>query len=373
VRTFLVTGPGGAGASTLSAAAAVQAARSGRRTVLLTRRRPAVAGLDGVAGLTVTAVEAQAGMERFWAAHVDALSAVLPQLDLPPATSVPALPGTAELGLLTQLGRVEADVLVVDAGPLEAALALVGLPAALRGWLDQLLPARLRALAALSGALGGAAAALAAVPALERLLDGSPLADPSTVDVLFTAQARRGTAADLRTAATALALHGLRPAAVLARVLPEGAGEWWAARSAEQAAELAALAEVAPVTAVPEAATLPDDVDAVAGLLTDADLPCSGNPGRPTPARTDLGWDLVIPVPFADRGDVQLTRYGDDLVLTAAGARRALRLDALLRRCTVTGGRLADPGTADARLAVSFEPDPRLWPADLLAAHGSAS
>ena len=34
----------------------------------------------------------------------------------------------------------------------------------------------------------------------------------------------------------------------------------------------------------------------------------------------------------------------------------------------MTGGRLADPGTADARLEVGFRPDPQLWPADLLAA-----
>jgi arsenite-transporting ATPase len=81
----------------------------------------------------------------------------------------------------------------------------------------------------------------------------------------------------------------------------------------------------------------------------------------------------VVPLPFAERGTVELTRFGDFLVLTAAGARRSLRLDPLLRRCTVTGGRLDDPGGPGARLLVGFEPDPDLWPADLLAAHGSTS
>jgi arsenite/tail-anchored protein-transporting ATPase len=372
VRTLLVTGPGGAGSSTLSAAAAVRAARSGHRTVLLARCEPAVAGLGGVPGLTVTVVEPQAAIERFWAAHVDALAAVLPQVDLPPATSVAALPGTAEIALFAELGRVDADVLVVDAGPLEAALALVGLPAALRGWLDQLLPSRLRALAAFGGALGGAGAALAALAALERLLDGSSLADPSTVRVLLTAQARRGTAARLRRAVPAFALHELRPAAVLARVLPEGAGEWWAARSAEQTAELAALAELGPLRTVPEAAVLPEDLDGLAGLLADVEFAPWGGGARVVDG-TDHGWDLAVPLPFAERADVELTRFGDDLVVTAGGGRRALRLDPLLRRCTVTGGRLDRPGTVAARLVVSFEPDPGLWPADLLAAHRSAS
>ena len=58
----------------------------------------------------------------------------------------------------------------------------------------------------------------------------------------------------------------------------------------------------------------------------------------------------------------------DDLVITVGGARRCLALDPLLRRCEVTGGRLADPGGADARLEVGFRPDPQQWPADLLAA-----
>ena len=57
----------------------------------------------------------------------------------------------------------------------------------------------------------------------------------------------------------------------------------------------------------------------------------------------------------------------------AAGTRRSVRLDALLRRCAVTAGRLAEPGTAAARLEVTFAPDPRLWPADLLPVQESAS
>jgi arsenite-transporting ATPase len=57
-------------------------------------------------------------------------------------------------------------------------------------------------------------------------------------------------------------------------------------------------------------------------------------------------------------------------VLSVGGARRSIRLDALLRRCEVTGGRLVDPDTSDARLVVGFRPDPQLWPADLLAAEG---
>ena len=87
--------------------------------------------------------------------------------------------------------------------------------------------------------------------------------------------------------------------------------------------------------------------------------------------RRDDGWSLTLPLPFGERNCVDLIRWGDDLVITAAGVRRTVRLDSLLRRCEVTGGRLHDPGTARAALEVTFRPDPRLWPADLLAAEGS--
>ncbi|MCV2491338.1 ion transporter [Geodermatophilus sp. YIM 151500] len=387
MQILLITGPGGAGTSTCAAAAAVRAARAGRRTVLLTRQRPPVTGLDGEPGLESVVVDPRAALERFWAGSVDRVSAVLPQLAPPPASSVVPVPGVAELALLAELARIEADLVVLDAGPVEAATGLVELPSTLRWWLARLVPPRVRTLAAVgrsAGVLGGApgalgAAAVSALPALEGLLASSPLADPSRITAWFAALPRPGTAAELRTAATALALHGVRATAVLARVLPKLDGSPWAVlRGAEQEAALAELEEVAPVRRVPEAASAPADVDGVVALLPDGGpfagnvrdggaAPDSGTPYA-APERMAGGWRLSVPLPFAERSDVGLARWADDLVVHAGGRRRSLRLDPLLRRCTVTGGRLDRAGTADAVLEVTFVPDPQQWPADLLAA-----
>jgi arsenite-transporting ATPase len=95
--------------------------------------------------------------------------------------------------------------------------------------------------------------------------------------------------------------------------------------------------------------------------------PPAAAPG-PAAERTGEGWRLAVPLPFADRPDVELTRWEDDLVVTAAGARRSVPLDSLLRRCRVSGATLTEPGTARTRLDVRFVPDPQQWPADLLAA-----
>jgi arsenite-transporting ATPase len=383
VRTLLLTGPGGAGTSTLAAATAVRAAADGTRTLLLTRPGPRPAGLDDVRGLAVTAVSPLAAAESLWTSAGDALDAV-PGLTPPPPTSVVPLPGAAELALLARLARAaaddEADTVVVDAGPLESGTALVGLPGALRWWLDQALPTRLRMLGAVrtaavrSGAAprGPVDAVLDAVPPLEAALGRLPLDDPASTEVRLVAVPRAGAVPALRRAVTALALHGQQPSAVLARVLPDGGpGEWWTRRAAEQDAALTALAELAPLRRVAESAQEPADVAALAALLPTGDGAAPAAALTPSVARADGVRRLVLPLPWAERTGLDLTRWQDDLVVTAAGARRSVRLDSLLRRCVVTGGTLADAGTARARLEVTFTPDPQLWPADLLAAEGS--
>ncbi len=380
--TLLFTGPGGAGTTTAAAAAAVRAARAGRRVRLVTGQEPPP-GVTDPAGVEVVQADPRAGLERLWSEWGAQLSAAVPDLALPPATSVVPPPGAEELALLAALGRAGggADLVVLDAGPLEVATRLVALPGTLRWWLEQALPTRLRMLGAVRTAAvragtvrrGAVDVALAAVPVLEDLLGRLALTDPSATAVRLVAVPRPGAAAALRRATTALAVHGQRPVGVLARVLPEppaGAGGWWADRAAEQAAELAALGEVAPLGAVAEAARAPAGADALAALLPDLPDPAGAPAGSSAPERVDGGWRLTLPLPFAGRGDVTLTRFEDDLVVTAAGTRRSLRLDALLRRCVVTAGSLADAGTAGARLEVGFAADPQLWPADLLAAVG---
>jgi arsenite-transporting ATPase len=281
------------------------------------------------------------------------------------------------LALFAELAAADADLVVVDAGPVAEATDLIALPATLRWWLGQLLPPGMRALAALRTAAvasgmarrGPMDAALEAVPLVETLLRSDRLADPAEIGVVLVAQPRGGTAAVLRRTALALGLHGLQPTAVLARVLPEGgSGDWWGRRLAEQETALAELADLGPLRHVPELAEAPSDVAALAEL--NPDVEAAVEPLAPVTERRDGVWQLSVPLPFADRPDVDLTRWEDDVVITVPGTRRSVGLDPLLRRCEVTGARMDAPGTPGARLVVSFQPDPQYWPADLLAAEG---
>ena len=383
MQILLVTGPGGAGSSTVAAATALQVSGTGARCVLLTTRPPAVPGLD--AAVRVDVVQPQRDLEGAWARHADALAAVLPVLTVPPASSVVPVPGVAELALLATLAghatSSDTDVVVLDAGPPAAATALLALPGALRWWLAQAAPQRLRVLATLRAAVvpgrpGGVSAALAGVAAVEGLLDAVHLADPGRTAVHLVLRPEPAAVAELRTAAGGLAVLGQAVASVtVARVLPEAAGEWAAQRSALQRAAVAALRDLVDgdgaVREVAEAAVPPVDVAALRAL--DAGVPAdrTAATASPAPRRDGGGWLLSLPLPFTGRGEVELTRWADELVVTAAGQRRSLPLDPLLRRCTVAGGSLSRPGAAAATLDVRVTPDPAQWPVGLLEAEES--
>ncbi|SDY77181.1 arsenite-transporting ATPase [Modestobacter sp. DSM 44400] len=376
MQILLVTGPGGAGASTVAAATAVQLAAAGSRCVLLTTRATPVAGLDGA--VRVESVAPLPILEQVWARHLEALSAALP-VAVPPASSVVPVPAAAEFALLAALaGHAAAgrtDVVVLDAGPTATALGLVALPGALRWWLTQAAPPRLRVLATLRSAVapgrpGGAAAALGGAAALEELIGQVPLADPARTAVHLVLRPEPAAVGELRTTATALAVLGQRVASVTVdRVLPALPGEWGARRAQVQQTALDELSATAgPLREVAETAVPPADVPAL--LALDAAVP-GADPApvpQPTPHRDGAGWLLALPLPFARRGAVELTRWADDLVVSAAGQRRSVPLDPLLRRCTVSGGTLAAPGTAGATLEVRFTPDRAQWPTGLLEA-----
>ena len=377
VQVLLVTGPGGAGSSTVAAATALQRAAAGARVVLLTVQPPAVPGLADA--VTVDVVAPLPALEALWAQHAEQVAAAVPVLTVPPATSVVPVPGVTGFALLTALaGHVrsgDADVVVVDAGPLPDATALLALPGALRWWLGQLAPTRLRVLATLRAAAtpgrpGAATGLLAAAAAVEELLDDVPLADPARTAVHLVLRPEPAAADHLQDTAAALGVLGQRVAsATVARVLPAGAGEWWAARAAVQSDAVARVrALLDPVAVVVEAAVPPGSAADL--LALDAAVPgTAGAPAAPpAPRRSAEGWTLEVPLPHARRGEVGLTRWADDLVVTSGGVRRSLPLDALLRRCTVVSGRLTAPGTGQATLEVRFTPDPAQWPAGLLSA-----
>ncbi|MGV9555400.1 ArsA family ATPase [Streptomyces sp. NPDC003401] len=381
MRTLLITGPGGSGRTTVAAATALGAARTGVKTLVLSADRtdtlgaalgtatgavPVQAGPD----LTAWRPDATAGFRDDLTSFQDRASTVLDLLGasrLDPEEVTP-LPGAEELTLLRALRDAALagthDLLVVDLPPAPQALALLALPEELRRYLRRLLPPERQAARALRPVLGR----LAGVPMPAEWLyettarwDGelaaveAVLADRGT-SVRLVAEPGPAGADAVREARLGLALRGLPVESLLAnRVLPEDAG----ALTALHAQQQKTLGEWTGARAVAHLGRDPRGGDDLGALAVPGVDPAASPVEWPVEDRIEADGVLVwhLPLPGAVRDELDLVRRGDELVVTAGAFRRIVPLPSVLRRCTVAGAALRE-----GELRVRFAPDPALWP-----------
>ncbi|WP_405819483.1 ArsA-related P-loop ATPase [Streptomyces sp. NBC_00838] len=394
-RTVLVTGPGGAGRSTVAAATALAAARRGSRTLLLSADP---AGPGAVLGArTAPAVEPAEVTPGLWAARVDPADYFRTEflalqeraataLDMLGARRLDGeelteLPGSEQFALLQALRRASAgdwDVLVVDLPPLRDALSVLALPERLRRLLGRLLPAERQAARALrpmmaqlagvpmpAGWLYGAAASRD-----EELAAVQALIGAGTTTVRLVAEPGPAAGDALRVARDGLSLYGLRVDALVPnKVLPTDSSDAWLATLAAQQQKCLdewgeEYGSAWPLRAVRHLGRDPrglDDLDHLGDPGDPGDLADAGPHGDPwwvEDRREEDGllvWSL--PLPGATKADVGLVRRGDELLLTVGPFHRIVPLEAALRRCTVSGAALTD-----GVLKVRFTPEPGLWP-----------
>jgi arsenite-transporting ATPase len=398
----LFTGKGGGGTTTVAAATATLAAQRGHRTLLVSFNP--VGGLAGTLdhpvpgepvelepGLYGQQIDLQESFGRRWDGLRPLLDAAVTYADLDPveAEELAALTGVGEtlalLELRDQLACGRYDLVVVDAGPAAAALRLLSFPETLAWYCRRLLPPDgsfvrwIRPSLARSARLATRVGHLAepVYDLLTRLGSTAAdlrevLTDPAQTSVRLVLTPETASFAVGRQLFTALALHGLPVDAVVAnRVIgPTGGGDvWragWAAAHREQLTEIEAAFAPLPVLRAAYRGGEPIGLEELAafgaaayGALDPAGV-LGARAGAETEAplveRTEDGYALSFGVPFADRGEVDLARMGDELVVTVGPHRRLLTLPAALRRCDVRAAALRD-----SRLVVSFVPDPDQW------------
>ncbi|MFE3992464.1 ArsA family ATPase [Streptomyces goshikiensis] len=398
MHTLLVTGPGGAGRTTAAAVTALAAARAGRRVLLLSgdpgdpmaalggpaagppeNVAPGLRAVPAAGGVLVARIDSGEEFRAELVALQERGAALLGMLGgrALGAEELTELPGAEQFALLRALRRAATapgiDLVVVDMPPLHQAVATLALPAQLRRYLARLLPAERQAARALRPVL----AQLAGVPMPARWLyeaaarwDEELAAVQAVIEADSTAVrlvAEPGPAADaaLRTGRLGLALQRLRVADVVAnRTLPPGSADPWLAGLAAQQEKYAvqwAAADL-PVLPLPHLGRDPQGPDDLAALA-DGAAPAPAAPGRRPdwPVEDRIAEDgvlvWVVPLPRAEKGELDLIRRGDELLLTVGPYRRIVPLPSALRRCTVSGAALAD-----GELRIRFTPDPGLWP-----------
>ncbi|MFF4955703.1 ArsA family ATPase [Streptomyces sp. NPDC001222] len=386
MRTILITGPGGSGRTTVAAATALEAARRGTRTLVLSADRTdtlgAVLGVptgstpaEAAPGLMTWRPDADARFREDLVAFQDRAAGALDLLGaarLDPEEVTP-LPGAGELALLRALRDAALsdtyDLLVVDLPPAPQALALLALPGELRRYLRRLLPPERQAARALRPVLGR----LAGVPMpaewlyetaarwdVELAAVEAVVADRATSAWLVAEPGPAGADA-VRTAATGLALHTLRPEVLVAnRLLPDDAPDaWQAGLVAQQSKAVEEWRGAYDVHVVPHLGRDPRGADDLVALDVPAVNPLPAPVEWPVTDRRAEDGVLVwhIPLPGAIRDELDLVRRGDELVVTAGSFRRIVPLPSALRRCTVAGAALRE-----GELRIRFAPDPELWP-----------
>lgn len=402
-RVVLVTGLGGAGRTTVAAATALAEARSGARVLLLAADGTADAdtvlgtglgdvpreiALDGepdaASALFAARVDVQDEFQREFLAVQDTVGGLLGLIGVDPLDpeEIVAVPGAVDALALRVLARhAESDAwdtIVVDLPPVDRAAVALALPEALSRYVDRLLPVERQAARALRPMLAAVAGVpmpddwvyatarrvVAELDAVRALLDA-----PGT-GIRFVTRAGAVAAASDRRAAAALALFGRRVEDVVVNGVREAADGGGSAGSASSPGErVTALRGLYPEAAVHSLAASADEpigpgrlaalgvpgVRAVAEPGAD-DLP-PGAVRDVFEVETDGEYFvLVVPLPGAERGDLDLLRRGDELVVTVGAVRRLIPLPSALRRCTVQGA-----GLRGGTLRVRFLPDPAVW------------
>ncbi len=385
-RVVLFTGKGGVGKSTLCAASAVAAADLGLRTLVMSTD-PAhsvadVFGVDVDPGaptplsdrLDVLHIDSRMLLERSWRAVQDYLLRVLSTAGVEnvAAEELTVLPGAEEvLALLEVRDHVRSgryDLVALDCAPTAETLRLLSLPEALDWYMRRIWPVERRVVTALKTPLSRAAGVpmpdTDVLDAVERLhndladVQAVLTAPESSVRLVFTPDAV--VLAEARRTLTSLSLFGYRvDAAIANRLFPAGADDWrtsWAEAQQERLEQARGDMSPIPVLTAPYRAAEPVGVaelrELAAEVYPEAD-PLSLPPAEPPMRLERLGEQIVVllRLPLAAKGDVDLAERGTELIVTVGSYRRVLALPSALQRHRIVGA-----GLAEGVLRVRFLP-----------------
>ena len=374
-RVLLFTGKGGVGKTTAAAATAIRSAERGLRTLVLSTDAAHSLGdaFDVVVGpeptpiaelLHVQQVDAQRKFETAWGDIQRYLLSVLDAVGVDPiaAEELTVLPGAEELLALmevhTQATSDDFDVVIVDCAPTAETLRLLALPEALGWYMTRVLPMERRVVKVLKPVLTRAAGVPmprdSVFDALENLhaelarVRDLLIGPQASVRIVLTPESV--VVAEARRSMTSLSLFGYRVDGVVAnRIFPgDGADEWrrrWVEAQSAILDDVTGSFSPIPIWRSTYRENEPvgvAELSAFAEALYGAEDPLAES-GLPNPfaiVRNGSETQVRLALPFAQRGDVELARHGDELVVTVNSHRRMMALPAGLRDARVVGAGL---------------------------------
>ena len=376
MRIIVHTGKGGVGKTSISAATALRCAEMGLRTIVISTdtAHSLADSLDVKIGpepvllrdnLWAQEVDARYSMDKYWGRIQDYMLQVLSTRGVSDivAEEVTILPGLEEGAHLLWINKYaedgEHDVLIVDAAPTAETLRLLSLPDTSRWWFQRIMslmrgPGRL--LRPLSKPLIGAEmpdnVTLDSIDGLFDTLDKVRLllTDPAHSSLRLVVNPERMVIKETQRTYTYLNLYGYAVDAVLCnRVIPDEVTDpYFDAWKQQQSENLGFIKEAFGQMPVLTAPLFDEEIGGFAGLQRLADkLYGDTNPAEVMLTeqihrieQDDQGdYNLIVPLPFAEKQDLDLYRSADELTLRVGPYRRNIVLPYALWNLEVANAR----------------------------------
>lgn len=395
MRVILYTGKGGVGKTSMAAASALRLADMGYKTIVISTdvAHSLADSFDIPLGATPTPIG-----QNLWGQEVDILHEIKTNwgaiqkymiaimawqgLDMVVAEEMAVLPGMDEVSSLLYITRYqesgEYDVVIVDCAPTGETLRLLAFPDVARWWVQKLLPIERKA----TKVIAPLVSPLFHMPipedevfdAVERLflrLDKmhSLLADPEHASVRLVLNPEKMVIKEAQRTYTYLNLYGYPVDAIICnRLLPPEVGssyfDSWKAAQDRYFEVIEDSFSPIPILKAPffdREVVGPDMLRRMAqAVFGDTDPSQVLFKGRTHQIqKADGAFVLTVPLPFATKGDVDLMRSGDELIVQVGRQRRNFVLPRALVTMDVSEARLSDDALRIRFEKKESEPDAR--------------
>ncbi|MEA2010624.1 MAG: TRC40/GET3/ArsA family transport-energizing ATPase [Actinomycetota bacterium] len=376
MRVILVTGKGGVGKTTVAAATAIRAADLGHRTLVMSTD-PAHSLADAyqvrlgdepttiVDGLSAQQIDAQQRLEESWGAVRDYLTDIFDWSGLKgiEAEELTVFPGMDELFSLASVrDHVEEgkyDAIVVDCAPTAETLRLLSLPEVMSWYMEKMFPVGRKMAKVVRPVMTRVSSMPIAdeqvfdsVSRFYERIDGvrDILGDPEITSTRLVMNPEKMVIAEARRTYTYLGLFGYAvDAAIVNRVLPDAVTDPYFERWREiQANHLEEVEEGFADVDIRRLRLFGEEMVGVERLRVvgeelfgDTDPTERLSEGRPFRVEDDgENVVLIVGMPFAEHGDVDMMRHEHELFVTVGPYRRSIVLPDSLRRRHVLGAKL---------------------------------
>jgi arsenite-transporting ATPase len=390
MRILLFTGKGGVGKTTIAAATAVRAARSGYRT-LITSTDPAHSLADSFAvplgddmrevepNLWADQIDAQARLEANWREIQEYIIALMnwAGVDSVEAEELSVIPGLDEIFSLTDVKRhAESgryDLLVVDCAPTAETLRLLSLPEVMNWYIERIFPIQrgltrtirpvLRRITSMPIAEDRI---FGAIERLHRNLEGvlRILTTEGVASVRLVVNPEKMVIAEARRTYTYLSLFGYRVDAVVAnRIIPEDVTDPYFGKWKDiQREHLATIRESFEPVPILSARLFDQEIVGTqlleqmgAEVYGDRDPTDVLHVDEPIRVRKRGAWYVLsMRLPFTDKSDLDVFRKAEELYVRVGSYKRNLILPQALQRLDVRDAELVHD-----RLEVTFSKRPK--------------